>query len=62
LAKSFYFLNGDLAAGQGLEVDEEEKRDKQGGQRHREPANLPKKQQLLHKAFFEVGSVCRTGT
>jgi hypothetical protein len=40
LTKSFYFLKEDPAAGQGLEVDEQEQRDKQGGQGHRKPANL----------------------
>jgi hypothetical protein len=45
-------LKGDPSAGQGLEVDEEEEGDKQGGQGHRKPANLPKKQQLRQKAFF----------
>jgi hypothetical protein len=37
------FLRWDPSAGQGLEVDEQEQRDKQGGQRHRKPANLAKK-------------------
>jgi hypothetical protein len=43
MTKSFSFLNGYPTAGQGLEVDEEEQKDKQGGQGHRKPANLPKK-------------------
>jgi hypothetical protein len=46
MTKSFYFMKGDPTAGQGLEVDEQEQRDKQGGQGHRKPANLPKKEQL----------------
>jgi hypothetical protein len=46
MTKSFYFLNGHPAAGQGLKVDEEEQRDKQGGQGHRKHANQAKKQQL----------------
>jgi hypothetical protein len=39
-------MNGDPTAGQGLNVDEQEQRDKQGGQGHRKPAKLAKKQQL----------------
>ena len=39
-------VKGDPAAGQGLEVDEQEQRDKQGGQGHRKHANQAKKQQL----------------
>jgi hypothetical protein len=53
MTKSFSFLKGYPAAGQGLEVDEEEERYKQGGQGYGKPANLPKKQQLWQKAFFE---------
>jgi hypothetical protein len=52
MTKSFYFLKGYPTTGQGLKVDEEEQKDKQGGQVHRKPANLLKKQQLWQKAFF----------
>jgi hypothetical protein len=55
MTKSFYFLKEDPDAGQGLEANEEKKGDKQSGQGHRKPDNLPKKQQLWPKAFFEVG-------
>jgi hypothetical protein len=46
MTKSFYFMKGDPTAGQGIKVDEQEQRDKQGGQGHRKPANLPKKEKL----------------
>jgi hypothetical protein len=52
MTKNFYFLKEDPAAGQGLEVDEQEQRDKQGGQGHRKAANLPEKQQLWQKVFI----------
>jgi hypothetical protein len=45
-------VEGDPAAGQGLEVDEQEQRDQQSGQGHRKPTNLHKSNNYDIKLLF----------
>jgi hypothetical protein len=52
MTKSFYFLKEDTAAGQGLKVDEEEERYKQGGQGTKKDPQPDQKATTETKCFF----------